>query len=309
MGPVRRPSRPPASVVGCSVAPCPHQRSHERGSEQPNQHLNQIAACFLAGLVQGMACRQRRGVFYFNRAANFGDVVNQELLSWLTGVPVTSLTFCDQNTQRTALCAHACSPSALCSRLPPAPMSCGGPVLLRRCVRTRLLWIWNRLSNLNAAFFGCNLQSHFNLCVACSFSTEEPGFQDSSGATFVGERGVCTDKQHGCARPQVAGWLTVPGGVSTAHVLGVRGPLTVALLSAKNVTPAGREAIALGDPALLLPLVWSDLRKAEVRRCPDQGLIGGCLVVGSHACPTAPSRPPRGPGWRVYASGQSDRGS
>ena len=106
MGPVRRPSRPPASVVGCSVAPCPHQRSHERGSEQPNQHLNHIAACFLAGLVQGMACRQRRGVFYFNRAANFGDVVNQELLSWLTGVPVTSLTFCDQNTQRTALCAH-----------------------------------------------------------------------------------------------------------------------------------------------------------------------------------------------------------
>eukprot|EP00959_Pyramimonas_sp_CCMP1952_P176126 3680485-Pyramimonas_sp.AAC.1 len=48
------------------------------------------------GLVRSLPCKQWRAVYFFNKHANFGDEVNKELMSWLTGVSIHSLVFCDQ---------------------------------------------------------------------------------------------------------------------------------------------------------------------------------------------------------------------
>jgi hypothetical protein len=50
-------------------------------------------------------------------------------------------------------------------------------------------------------------------------------------------------------------------GMKGAHVVGVRGPLTAKKLATRQKTSAA--PAVLGDPALLLPLVWSHLHRAQ----------------------------------------------
>ena len=58
-------------------------------------------------------------------------------------------------------------------------------------------------------------------------------------------------------------FVVLVAGKDLAHVVGVRGPLTASRL--QQVAPESYASVpVLGDPALLLPLVWSHLHRAQV---------------------------------------------
>ncbi|KAK3281847.1 hypothetical protein CYMTET_10385 [Cymbomonas tetramitiformis] len=170
------------------------------------------------GMWDGVPCRQRKGVYYFKKRDNFGDELNRDVLSWITGIPEHAITFCTQFG---------------CPKQPAGGAMTGHSKQQRD--NGRLLAIGSVIGH-----------------AAAGDVVWGSGIHEKSFGRFYGS----TAKD----LPRI-------------RVHGVRGPLSQQFL---NQSGAVIVPDVIGDPALLLPLIWPD---AHPSNATSASKTDACVVA------------------------------